>query len=301
MYQDEKRMLFIINPVAGKQEVKREIANVLEIFTSAGFLVTTHVTQRRGDATETAKLCGGEYDIIACSGGDGTFNETATGVISGGHYVPIGYMPSGSYNDFATYQQISKSMTKAARNIVKGNRRFVDVIRFETNGRRRNIFNPADFGSFTWLAYTTPQESKNTLGAYAYILEGIRDLNKIKGQHLRIEANGGTYEGTYIFGIICNATMLAGVLSKKGRLIQSDDGIMEVGLVHMPANRRDLQETIEALRREDLSDPHITFFKTREMKMIPENSLDMSLDGEKETVQDSAELECLHSRIELVG
>ena len=41
------------------------------------------------------------YDIVVASGGDGTLDEIVTGMMLGGYTNPIGYIPSGSTNDFA--------------------------------------------------------------------------------------------------------------------------------------------------------------------------------------------------------
>ena len=288
--------MLIINPVAGKREAAKNLADLIQIFYAGGYIATVFVTGRSGDAAEFAAKYGGNYDLIVCSGGDGTMNETVTGVIRAGLGIPLGYMPSGSYNDFAVYQGLSKDVEKAARNIVKGDPRMVDVIKFSG----RYFINAADFGAFTWLPYTTPQQQKNTLGAYAYLLEGIKDLSRIQRSHLRMMANGGYFEGDYLFGIICNATMLAGVLSGKGKLIQSDDGIFEVGMVQYPETALDFREILQALRMEDLGDPHITFFKTNRLTIETDEPLDWSLDGERMTTNGTAEAETLHSRITLI-
>ncbi len=296
MSAHKKKMMLIINPVAGKREAAKNLAELIQIFYDGGYMVTVFMTGKSGDATEFAAKYGGEYDLVVCSGGDGTMNETVTGIIRGGHSVPVGYMPSGSYNDFAEYQGLSKDVRKAAHNIVKGDPRMVDVIRFSG----RYFINAADFGAFTWLPYTTPQQKKNTLGAYAYLLEGIKDISKVRSTHMRLMANGGTFEGDYLFGIICNATMVGGVLSRKGRIIQSDDGIFEVGMVRQPETALDFKETLQAVSMEDLGDPHITFFKTNRLVIETDEPVDWSIDGERMTTNGTAEAETLHSRITLI-
>lgn len=296
MSAQKKKLMLVINPVAGKREAAKKLAELVEIFYAGGYLSTVFITGRSGDATEFAMKYAGNFDLVVCSGGDGTMNETVTGLIRGGHSTPVGYMPSGSYNDFAEYQGLSKDVVKAARCIVRGDPRMVDVIKFSG----RYFINAADFGAFTWLPYTTPQQKKNTLGAYAYLLEGIKDISKVKSTHMRLMANGGIFEGDYLFGIICNATMLAGVLSGKGKLIQSDDGIFEVGMVTTPETALDFQEILQAVRMEDLGDPHITFFKTTRLTLETDEPMDWSLDGERLTINGSAEVETLHSRVTLV-
>ena len=74
------------------------------------YLVTTAVTSRRGEAEELAAGLGREYDLVCCTGGDGTLNETLSGLASEGIDVPIGYIPCGSTNDFAVSRGLSPDM-----------------------------------------------------------------------------------------------------------------------------------------------------------------------------------------------
>lgn len=108
-------MMLVINPVAGKGEMMRHLTEVTGIFMDAGYRVSFYPTRGRGDATEYVKAYGREYDMICCSGGDGTINETISGMIAAGLDIPIGYMPSGSTNDFAEFHGISCDTVKTAK------------------------------------------------------------------------------------------------------------------------------------------------------------------------------------------
>ena len=101
--EEKKKLLLIINPVAGRAEVRHNLVPVLEIFESAGYMVTVFVTGKSGDASDIIIKHGKEYDLIVCSGGDGTISEVTTGIIKAGIYVPVGFMPAGSTNDCAAY------------------------------------------------------------------------------------------------------------------------------------------------------------------------------------------------------
>ncbi len=39
---------------------------------------------------------------VVLSGGDGTLDEVVSGLMKGGHDTPMGYIPAGSTNDFAS-------------------------------------------------------------------------------------------------------------------------------------------------------------------------------------------------------
>ncbi|MBR1457552.1 MAG: YegS/Rv2252/BmrU family lipid kinase, partial [Oscillospiraceae bacterium] len=203
-----RRALLIINPVSGKKMILRYIPQVIRIFMDAGYLVTTMVTARRGEATAFARGLGRDYDLICCTGGDGTLNETITGLVAGDLQVPLAYIPCGSTNDFALSRGLSTDIPTAAEQAARGKPTRYDIGRFGDQ-----VFSyVAAFGAFSWLSYTTDQNLKNVLGHTAYILDGIKDLSKIKPLHVKLTVDGSVYEDDYLFGAVCNSTSIAGTL-----------------------------------------------------------------------------------------
>ena len=71
----EKKALFILNPVAGRKLIQRNIHAVVRCLMDHSYLVTTAVTASRGEACELAARYGAASDLIVCAGGDGTLNE----------------------------------------------------------------------------------------------------------------------------------------------------------------------------------------------------------------------------------
>ena len=76
-----KKLLFILNPNAGMRQARRALADVIGIFSQQGWLSSVCVTGKRGDATDFARAYGGEVELVVCAGGDGTLNETVTGLL----------------------------------------------------------------------------------------------------------------------------------------------------------------------------------------------------------------------------
>ena len=110
-----KKMLFIYNPNAGTGKLKPKLADVLDIFTKSGYEVTVYPTQKRYDAAEKIQESGSQYDLIVCSGGDGTLDEAVTGMQLCNCKVPLGYIPAGTTNDFATSLGIPKDILERRR------------------------------------------------------------------------------------------------------------------------------------------------------------------------------------------
>ena len=98
-----KKLLFIINPKAGKLRAKagNDLMGAMCAFSEAGYLIDARATTAQGDAAEFARTLSSEYDLIVCCGGDGTLNETVSGLLQCPDRPPLGYLPAGSTNDFA--------------------------------------------------------------------------------------------------------------------------------------------------------------------------------------------------------
>ena len=106
-------LLFIVNPCSGKEQIRRSLLEILNIFTEAGFDVRVHVTQHQGDAKAAVIEKGRDASVIVCSGGDGTLNETVSGMMELERLPLLGYIPAGSTNEFASSVGIHTEMGSA--------------------------------------------------------------------------------------------------------------------------------------------------------------------------------------------
>lgn len=271
-----KRLLLIINPVSGKKMILRSLTQVIRVFMDAGYLVTTMVTAAGGEATNFAAQYGADYDLLVCAGGDGTLNEVISGLASQGFQPPLGYIPCGSTNDFAVSRHLSGDVVQAARNIAEGELTAYDLGRFGD----RYFSYVAAFGAFSWLSYTTDQNLKNVLGHTAYILDGIKDLSKIKPYSVRLVADGVSYEGSYLFGAVCNSTSIAGTLELPRELVDTCDGQFEVLLIHEPKTIPELESIVRSLVNKDYSSPLIDLFRAEQLEIESPPDVDWTLDGE---------------------
>ena len=185
---------------------------MIDRFTAAGFEVTVHPTQERGDAIAQAKqVCdSGLYDILVCSGGDGTLNEVIQGYMLSENQCPIGYIPFGSTNDFARGLGIPTDPEEAVDCIIHG-----EALPCDIGGFNDKYFTyVAAFGAFTEISYQTSQQFKNVLGHAAYILNGLSKLSRIRACRMRIEYDGGVIEDEFLYGMVTNSSSVARFLAK---------------------------------------------------------------------------------------
>lgn len=275
-----KKVLLIINPVAGRLKAKGALFDIVNTFCEAGYIVTTQTTQYHGHGIELAAKAEKEnYDLVCCCGGDGTLHEVITGVLRSNSKIPVGYIPAGSTNDFAEAMGLSKVPIEAAKNIVNGKPIKIDIGTFGDNEYFSYI---ASFGAFTNVAYAAPQDLKNRLGYLAYMLEGAKDLKDIKSRKVTYTANGQEYSGKYIFGGVSNSTAVAGgIIKMKKGLVNFQDGLFELIMIHMPKDLIELGEIINGITFQDYSGKMFEFMQIEETKFQLPKSVDWTLDGEK--------------------
>ena len=120
------RLLFILNPIAGRTHGKKGLHNAIEIL-KEHYNIVMKKTDSKGHATELVLEYGDKYDLIVCSGGDGTLNEVISGIMQLEKKVLLGYIPSGTTNDFASSLNISNHMDVAAMSIINGTPRTIDI------------------------------------------------------------------------------------------------------------------------------------------------------------------------------
>lgn len=70
-----------MNPCSGTKRANKYLTEIVEIFTVNDYFCTVMTTTKRGDGTIYAREYGKHFDLIACIGGDGTFNEVVSGVM----------------------------------------------------------------------------------------------------------------------------------------------------------------------------------------------------------------------------
>jgi YegS/Rv2252/BmrU family lipid kinase len=291
-----KKLLFIMNPYSGMRRAVKYLADIIALFNRNGYDVITHMTSGNGDATEVTRRLAKEVDLIVCCGGDGTLNETITGMIRVGADVPIGYIPSGSTNDFATSLKLSMNIMQAAQDIMDGEPVPYDVGRFGD----RYFSYVASFGAFTKASYATPQNAKNALGHTAYVLEGINELSQIRMEHVRMEIDGVIVEDDFLFGAISNSTSVGGVLTLDPNVVDVSDGLLEVLLVRAPRTLMEIPECIQAVQSQKYNCSMITFRSARKVNIHASADMPWTLDGEKEEGHEQVTAENIHHAIRLM-
>ena len=291
-----KKLLFVINPNAGKRKAAKHLPEIIDIFNREDYLVCTYFTAAQDDARKVVAQKAAEMDMVVCCGGDGTFNETVAGVLESGADVPLGYIPAGSTNDFANSLGLSTNPVEAARRIATGVPECYDVGCF--GGRYFTYV--ASFGAFTKSSYATPQSVKNALGHTAYVLSGIQEISQLRKIHVKLETEEETLEGDYIFGAICNSTSIGGILKLDPSQVDLADGLLEVLLVRVPKDVGELTACVQAVQKHTYDCAMMTFRSVKKVTVYADEEIAWTLDGEKEIGKPEVLVENIHHAIRLM-
>ena len=275
----DKKLLFIVNPRAGKRKSHAPLFDAVSIYSEAGYLVSVRVTSHPGEATELAEDLGAEFDLVVCHGGDGTLNETVNGVMR----IPkekrpaVSYLPGGSTNDFAASLNISSNPAEAALSAMRLEPRKLDVGRLG----ERNFVYVASFGAFTKTTYTVPQDIKNVFGHFAYMLDGVKNLDTLCPYRMKITADGEVFDGEYLFGAISNSTSIAGLMKLSDEEVLFNDGLFELLLVPVPRTSAAMQALILALVNKDYYNSEGLIFRhVKHVTAETAEDIPWTLDGE---------------------
>ena len=291
-----RKLLFLVNPNAGQRKANKFMTEIIGVFNEGGYEVTVFLTTGPGSGIRIVQERAKDYDLIVCAGGDGTLNETITGVLRAGASCPVGYIPCGSTNDFASTLKLSMDVVQAAKDIMEGASVEYDVGRW---GDRYFVY-IASFGAFTRVSYTTPQNLKNALGHLAYVLSGIQELPQIRNIPMALELDGQVLDGEYLFGAVSNSTSVGGVFTLDASQVDLRDGKFEVILVRMPRDMAELTQCATALQNHTYDCAAITFRSVSRLTVHQDPALLWTLDGERAEGADVVEIENLHRAIRLV-
>ena len=291
-----KRLLFMLNPQAGQRKANRFMAEIIRLFIDAGYRCEVYVTGAGGEAARVMAESAREYDLVVCAGGDGTLNETISGMLRAGMKCPVGYIPCGTTNDYAASIGLSSDVMVAARDIVEGKVQTVDVGAF--NGRY--FVYTATCGAFAKASYTTPQAAKNVLGHAAYVFEGMRDLTTIKPIHMKIRADELMIEDDFVFCSVTNSTSVGGILRLDTQLVALNDGRFEVTMVRNPVNPAQLSSILVGLTTQSVPNDMIHFFSAKKITIECDAPVEWTLDGEREPETDAVRMENLHSAVSIM-
>ncbi len=226
---------------------------------------------------ETIKSCNEDWDIIIVSGGDGTVNEVAKGIVNSDNKIPVAILASGTVNDFANYMKIPKDVNEFYNMIKRFETVDVDLGKLNDD----YFVNVAAGGILSNVGYQVLPEAKLVLGRMAYYLEGLKEitLQGIKPINLKMESK--EYSGTeeVLLFLISNSSSIGGFkkIAPKADVL---DGLLDIVIVKKSDVANLANIFFNIFSGEHVNHPNVIYFKSNNIKLSTTDDVNIDIDGE---------------------
>ncbi|WP_017729175.1 diacylglycerol kinase [Halalkalibacterium ligniniphilum] len=271
-----KTARLIYNPTSGREQIRKNLAYILERLEKAGYETSTHATTGEGCAKRAARLAGErDYDLVIAAGGDGTIFEVVNGLAELENRPTLGLIPAGTTNDFARAMGIPREIEKACDILCSDHKEPIDIGKVGD----QYFINIAAGGTLTELTYEVPIKLKTLVGQLAYYLKGLEKLPHIAPTNVRIEYDGKLFEGEIMMFLVSNSNSVGGFerLAPKASL---QDGMFDFIVVKKTSFPEFIRLGGLALRGEHINHPKVMYEQANRIKIYTDGEMQLNLDGE---------------------
>lgn len=280
------RARIIYNPVSGKEIIKKNLVEILQILEDAGYETSAFETKPEPNSAknEAARAAKAGFDLIVAAGGDGTINEVVNGVARLEKRPKMAIIPAGTTNDYARALKIPRTnIIDAAKVIASGQTVKMDIGLAKNDRQEQYFINIAAGGYLTELTYDVPAKLKSAIGYLAYLVKGAEMLPRIKPTHMHLEYDDGVFDGKASMFFLALTNSVGG-FEKIVPDAQLDDGNFSLIIVKT-ANIIEILHLIALMVNggKHINDNRIIYTKTNKFKasLADENErLMINLDGE---------------------
>ena len=276
----QKRCRIIYNPTSGREAMKNNLVDILNILERAGYETSAYATTPEPNSAknEAERAAKSGFNLIVAAGGDGTINEVVNGIAPLKHRPKLGIIPAGTTNDYARALKIPREdPIGAAKVIAKG-----QTIKMDIGEAGKNWFvNIAAGGLLTELTYGVPSQVKSLFGYLAYLVKGAELLPQIKPIKMHLEYDGGTYDGKASMFFLALTNSIGG-FEQIVPDASLDDGKFTL-IVVKTSNLIEILQLITMVLNggKHVNDPRILYVKTSKLVAKPvDEKMMINVDGE---------------------
>ncbi len=286
-----QKIKFIINSNAGFRRDKSYIENLIRRRCRSLDFIIEH-TSGPGDATRLAQQAAGEgYTTVVAVGGDGTVNETASGLV--GTETALAIIPRGSGNGLARSLNIPLQAAKALEVIATGKTYRIDAGR----AAHRYFFVVAGVGFDANISHKF--NAATWRGPVPYFYLAAREFANYQPEPLRLRLEDNVMEITPFLVTVANTQQYGNgaVIAPHAR---PDDGILEVCVVQ-PINFAEFVMSARKLFNGKADTiPSLNYYRSKHATIEKSGSLLFHIDGEAEISQDKIEISVLPQALNVI-
>ena len=274
-----KKFYLTVNPYGGGKRGPKILKNILPLFEEKNIQLTIIETEYAGHNKELAnQLDMNGYDGFCCIGGDGTMYEVINGLMTreDRQKFPIGLITGGTGNSFMHDLDCLDPMD-AAKRIVKGERRSIDIFSCKANGEQYYGFNILGWGIPTDANILA--DKLRWMGSHRYNLSSIVEVLRHRKRFARVSIDGSSIGADFAFIIGCN-TIHTGKGMKMAPLARLNDGLIDLIIVRKVSRLKLLKLFPKVFSGKHIGDPGVDYRQVKQFSIIPEEDSQLNLDGE---------------------
>jgi diacylglycerol kinase (ATP) len=289
---NSSRALIIVNPIAGGGRARRIQPAIADYFREqhwpAEFTVSASTEDLRRIAAEA--IAAG-YRCVAALGGDGAFHHLAEAAV--GSPTILGFLPAGNGNDIAAGLGLPRDPIEAARVLVYGKPRAIDVVRFRSleiesmqggdarvqRSREAIFVGAGGAGLDAEAAQLANTRFKRWPGVTRYIAGALWAWRDFRAFDLAASIDGVPWRGRALFAAIANGPCYGSGV-RIAPAAQMDDGWLNITMVREMPLARLLEAIPIVLRTGDIRWPEIERFRCRRFSLRASTRAQVHGDGE---------------------
>jgi YegS/Rv2252/BmrU family lipid kinase len=262
------------------RHIGRAVREVCAALEAAGWKVDSTVVDRRSELRRRAdRAVRRGRDVVVAVGGDGAVHEVASALT--GTQAALGIVPMGTGNLLAGNLGIPSRRDEAARTVISGTRRRIDVGRATVDGKSYVVAVACGIGFDADVMDATQSRSKRRWGRLAYFAGAFAARGRVRNVTHEITLDGVRTKTRAAEVMIANFGRMAAGLSPR-RPVLPDDGLLEVIVMRASGPIRALEATWEALRQTDLGDSaggHVFRAQARKVRIATARPRLVEIDG----------------------
>ena len=273
-------IVFIINPTSGKKKAIKIFESIKPLLEAQKIKFQIFETRYKYHAIKIlTELNIKEYDGLFMIGGDGTFHEIVTGIMSrkDKNKIPIGIIPGGSGNSFLYDNKIKKPIN-VLKQLLKFEKTKIDVVKIKTSNDILYSINLVGWGLVTDIGGSA--EKYRWLGPSRYTIISVIEIIKNKNRRAELTIGNKKNENQFTFIIGCN-TKYVGKGMHMAPKASTNDGLLDLIVVNGNLSRIKLFKTLPKLfKGTHIDDPEVSYHQVSNFSIQTKNNDLLNIDGE---------------------
>lgn len=274
-----KKFLLAYNPVSGDAMFKKKLDDIIQQFQSRDCIIMPYRTIKDDfDPFFAKSVRDVDADGVIAAGGDGTLHKIVNMMLHEKLDVPVGIIPSGTSNDFASHLGIEVDFDKYLENIIAGHTQPVDVGYVDKSDTY--FINVVSAGMMTSVAHEVDTRLKNSFGKLAYYFRGLGELPRFRGLDFSVEFEGETIREKGFFVLIVNSPVVAS-FKNVAPDAKIDDGKLDLLLLrqcNIPELMKIVADTVSG--RFSADNKNVIYKQAASFKFSSPDPVESDLDGE---------------------